>query len=553
MKPNLLPLMLLCLAALLLATCEKPERDNPWDEKNTLAPEAWAPQDFRIENVTITENKLLWTYNGDDRIEGFKLDRKKGDEPWQEDYQVFDKEARSWNDTDIAPVPNLNYQYRLYAFAGKNSSALKINAINADFPHPTDLQLEKLSDISYKLTWQDNSTGEEGFRIDRKAIDNQWVIGYGTVGENTTTFVDTNVFVGKSTINVEYRVYAFYNNHESAKVSVNTNASLTPPSYLTITPNTITSVTLNWQDNSTGEQGFKIERKYETGDWIEVATTTGASWQDNDFELNTLVYYRVNAFYSQYASTWTEKSFDATIPPPENLSITANSATSVTLNWSYNLSGHEGFKIERKIDNGSWEMLAANLTPDQTIFNDDGLDLPMHEYTYRMCAFFGEFQSNFIVEMAQYILSIGEAYKGGIVFYLDGSGGGLVCAESDQSTNAEWGCYGTAIGGTGTGVGTGAANTAAIVAGCSEAGIAAKICNDLVINGYSDWFLPSKDELDLMYQNLKLAGIGGFADYYYWSSSEYSSSHAWAHNFASGYHSYGNKLNYGRVRAVRAF
>jgi hypothetical protein len=149
---------------------------------------------------------------------------------------------------------------------------------------------------------------------------------------------------------------------------------------------------------------------------------------------------------------------------------------------------------------------------------------------------------------------IGERFAGGIIFYLDGKGGGLVCAESDQSTNAQWGCYDTNIGGTGTGIGTGAANTAAIVAGCSESGIAARICNDLVLNGYNDWFLPSQDELNLMYQNLKRNGIGGFAVYgYWWSSSESSSGGAWKQNFYGGGQYYYNKLYTFYVRAVRAF
>lgn len=152
-----------------------------------------------------------------------------------------------------------------------------------------------------------------------------------------------------------------------------------------------------------------------------------------------------------------------------------------------------------------------------------------------------------------YEIKIGDLYAGGIAFYLDGKGGGLVCAENDQSSSAEWGCEGTTMGRTDTSIGTGAANTADIVAGCSEAGIAAKICNDLVLNGYSDWFLPSKDELNLMYQNLHLNGIGGFADYGYWSSSEGSSVTAWGQSFDNGnQHGY-SKITKARVRAVRAF
>jgi hypothetical protein len=279
-----LPLSLLLSAlALLLTSCEKPDRVNPYDEKATLNPNDWAPRNFRIEEkITITEKRLSWTYE-DENIEGFKLDRKKDDEPWQKEYQVFNKEIRSWNEIVINPFPEQMYQYRLYAFAGNNNSG--------------------------------------------------------------------------------------------------------------------------------------------------------------------------------YAET-----------------------------------------------------------------------------------------------MAVFTLKIGGIFGGGILFYVDSIGGGLVCAQTDQGDGIVWGCNETVIGGTELEIGTGPTNTAAIVAGCSESDIAARICNDLVLNGYDDWFLPSKDELNLMYQNLHLAGIGTFAWDYYWSSSEHDSTSAWIHDFWSGpqYRATKNFDSF-HFRAVRAF
>jgi hypothetical protein len=152
------------------------------------------------------------------------------------------------------------------------------------------------------------------------------------------------------------------------------------------------------------------------------------------------------------------------------------------------------------------------------------------------------------------ILSIGSTYAGGIIFDLDSTGQhGLVCAPSNQG-NFQWGCQVTGIPNTSTAVGTGATNTAYIVAGCAQRPIAASVCADLVLNGYSDWYLPSIGELQFMYSRLHLQGLGGFGGGWYWSSSQFYPSSAWTMYFVNGYVNDNHaKVNDFQVRAVRAF
>lgn len=143
---------------------------------------------------------------------------------------------------------------------------------------------------------------------------------------------------------------------------------------------------------------------------------------------------------------------------------------------------------------------------------------------------------------------------GGLVFYLDGNGGGLEAAPKSTEWPAnQWGCINITIGTTSTGIGTGQANTKAIVNGCSAVDIAARLCDNLVVNGFSDWFLPSKDELALMRDNLYLNGLGNFDTYRYWSSSEQNASSAWWEAMDSGNKAYTSKPNTYFVRAVRVF
>ena len=108
-----------------------------------------------------------------------------------------------------------------------------------------------------------------------------------------------------------------------------------------------------------------------------------------------------------------------------------------------------------------------------------------------------------------------------------------------------------------TAIGTGEQNTADIVAqsGNLAATSAAIYCSDLVSGGQSDWFLPSKDELNLMYTNLRSAStpLGGFSTGFYWSSSEGGDDSAWSQYFFIGVqYNYSKYFPY-YVRPVRAF
>ena len=148
----------------------------------------------------------------------------------------------------------------------------------------------------------------------------------------------------------------------------------------------------------------------------------------------------------------------------------------------------------------------------------------------------------------------GDALGGGLFVFQD-SGYAYISAAADQSTNAPWGCQGVNISGTLNAVGTGSANTALIVAGCATSGISARICDELTLNGYSDWFLPSLDELAQMYTKLAADGLGNFANHTYWSSTQQSATQAYTidmNNGNQGTHAKDNTSNR-YTRAMRRF
>lgn len=169
------------------------------------------------------------------------------------------------------------------------------------------------------------------------------------------------------------------------------------------------------------------------------------------------------------------------------------------------------------------------------------------------------------ISALNYPIEIGSYAHGGVVFWLDGNGGGLVCATEDQNAAAliTWhNGSNTNTGAIGTAIGTGQANTTAIISSLGAGTYPAQLCNDLVLNGYSDWYLPSKDELNEMWINRivinSTSTANGGADFilHYWSSSQENgnANNAWIQFFLnSGSQSLNAKGNTAYVRAIRAF
>jgi len=171
-------------------------------------------------------------------------------------------------------------------------------------------------------------------------------------------------------------------------------------------------------------------------------------------------------------------------------------------------------------------------------------------------------------------LIIGMSYDGGKLAYIlqdtdpgyeDNVAHGLIAASSDQNegTGIIWAVEAfqseSVPDGTGTAIGTGFSNTDKIIAqngaGITYAAGLARACED---GGYTDWFLPSRDELNKLYDNRET--IGGFSEDFndnsYWSSSEYESNSGTAcfRSFVYGNQGNTNKNDATKlVRAVRNF
>ncbi len=159
---------------------------------------------------------------------------------------------------------------------------------------------------------------------------------------------------------------------------------------------------------------------------------------------------------------------------------------------------------------------------------------------------------------------IGEAFGGGVIFHLwkdaQGVEHGLIVDNTDLSTSQIWSNVSTLIGVSAQSSWDGLGNSNAIISQVGHTNSAAGLCINSTNNGQTDWYLPSQNELSILWNNLLTVNrsliinsgseVGNFG---YWSSTEDLSNMVGRTYFGAG-STYGNNKNdLFRVRAIRAF
>jgi hypothetical protein len=171
---------------------------------------------------------------------------------------------------------------------------------------------------------------------------------------------------------------------------------------------------------------------------------------------------------------------------------------------------------------------------------------------------------------------IGTAMEGGVLAYvftaadagyIAGEVHGIIVASEDLATDPQWGCRGAEVGGTSRTIGSGRANTASVAAfhdnlpayytnprqchNANDGTVAAKLAEDAEINGFSDWFIPTRDEALVLFENREL--LGGFSSDDYWSSCESNRQNACAMSYVTGATFSATKDSHKKIRLIRYF
>jgi len=491
------------------------------------------------------------------------------------------------------------YYYRVSASNVGGSSALAAAQSALTYPAtPTGVGSVADSQTEISLDW-DDMAGASSYTVKRYANN----IDAGN-DDNGTTLTCANAAASEcvsdglvADTTYYYRVSASNASGASAlstAVSSTTypNAPSTPTN-LEATPVSQTEIDLDWDDMA-GATSYTVKRYADNTDAGNDANGTTLTCADAavsecvsaDLTLNTIYYYRVRASNAGGSSALATAVSATTHPnapsAPSDLVATADGADTIDLTWTDNADNETGFRIERSEgDDENFEQIdtaAANATS----YSDSSCD-PETTYYYRVRAYnaggnsaYSNIDSDTTEEAPTgsclntttigAVCTEGGLYAGtynGYTYMTTGSN----CNNSTTPTCDEHATpasraadtlnrtFGnTALTHNASSTVDGVSNVEEIFAaeGTDSDAQAAWFCDQMTYAGYSDWFLPAKDEIDAVLEDNK-ADLGGFAGAYYWSSTEHNSNIAWSQYFADGTHHTNAKSGSARVRCVRRF
>lgn len=338
--------------------------------------------------------KLSWVDNCN-FDEGFKLERKDNENEFQV-IATLDRETISYLDEGLCF--RTNYVYRVCAITSLNSSDYS-NKVSTEtlFPEPTFLSSEVLDDQSISIYWEYNCDFETGFRLERKAGDNEF-IQLAEFGDNTTSYIDKGLNFG--TI-YYYRVLAFTTFNESDYSNVEYAATIFPkPTNLKAEITGASEIEITWSDNCYFEDGYSIERSDNGSDFMEIGKTSSniTSFKDSGLAYGANYTYRVSAFTnlnnSDYSKTIT-KSLG--MGAPANVTASVVGDRQIRISWTDITRIEEGFKIERHPGDNKYK-LYSTVPANVTSFIDKNTEIHV-KYYYRVYSYTRNNQSSYSNEV----------------------------------------------------------------------------------------------------------------------------------------------------------
>jgi len=331
--------------------------------------------------VSATQVNLTWTDNSDFE-EGFKVYRKKAGGSWETPVTLPTPDLNHYEFTNCQDYST--YYFAVRAYCGSTDSA-NSNLATATTPlaAPTSLSATAASPTRVNLTWTDNSTGEQGFKVYRKKSGGAWEAPVTLPTPDLTHYEFTNCLPG-TTYYFAVRAYCGSATSSNSNLASATTPNLLAPSNLTAAAVAWNRVNLTWVDHATGEQGFKVYRKKLGGSWeapITLPTPNLTHYEYGSCQDNTTYYFAVRAYYGATTSPNSNLATATTPPaPPSNLVATAVSCNQINLTWVDNATGEQGFKVYRKKLGGSWESPITLPTPNLNHYEYAGCEATITYY-----------------------------------------------------------------------------------------------------------------------------------------------------------------------------
>lgn len=349
----------------------------------TLPGAPGAPQNL-VATVPLPDAILLQWTDASNNEEAFLVERSIDGAAFVE---IGTAPANSPEFLDADLEIGKTYSYRVRARNSGGDSAYSNTASPTGPAAPSNVTLEVNSQTEITVSWVDNSDNEAGFRVERSADGGVMFAPVTTVNADVTTFTDTGLAAGGAYV---YRIIAFNVGGSSAPATSQGGTTLpdppNDPDGLTATPLGSGSIRLDWNDNSTTETGFTIERRTGTGSYEEIGGV-GAntrSFTSDGLQGNTIYFFRVRAANTGGHSDYSNEASALTLPEtPTGFTAGATAADRVLLRWTQN-NGADGFQIERSV-RGTAFLLVASVPGGSRSYTDSGL-LGGVEYTYRMRA-----------------------------------------------------------------------------------------------------------------------------------------------------------------------